>query len=519
MYPLIKGEFMYIQPNSNIRILHNCPLDTTYEHTIFFNTVAEQTAYFMGLTKHNMTNQSYQRVKKNTMRIAVSAENLYDCNYIMFQNASFGSKWFYAYIESVEYINNITSEITYKIDVMQTWFFDYSLDMCYVEREHSTTDVIGENIQPEPVSLGEYKIKNYQQLTDYYDLAVIIAIVDTEGESVSGKRYDGIYGSCTLFAYSSSDVDGINSKINEYLQQPEAIVSIYMVPEVLLRGARGELPSTAQATSFTLALPSASSIGNIDGYTPKNKKLFTYPYSYLHVDNSAGSSLALRFELFTGTPGVSVYGCITQPITLVLKPANYKGGSLYNAEMLELNSYPTCSWNNDSYKAWMAQNSVPMLLGAAVQGTNMAQNASNSGSKLGAGISIVSSLIGTVANVGSQFYSASIAADISRGHLTNGSPNCAVGVQNFYYGIATITQQFAKVIDDFFTMFGYTCGRVKVPNRNVRPHWTYTKTVGCVITGSVPCDDMKEICSLYDRGITFWKNASEIGNYALDNSV
>ena len=59
----------------------------------------------------------------------MNVEALYNCNYLAFQNASFGGKWFYAFIDSVEYVNNVTSEVTYTIDVMQTWHFQYqSLD-------------------------------------------------------------------------------------------------------------------------------------------------------------------------------------------------------------------------------------------------------------------------------------------------------------------------------------------------------------------------------------------------------
>lgn len=81
------------------------------------------------------------------------------------------------------------------------------------------------------------------------------------------------------------------------------------------------------------------------------------------------------------------------------------------------------------------------------------------------------------------------------------------------------TAEYARMIDDFFTMFGYVTKRNKIPNRNVRPHWTYTKTMGCTVTGSVPAPDMNKICSIYDNGITFWKKGSEVGNYSLDNTV
>ena len=115
---------MYIEPNTVIKILKDCPLDNSYDHTIFFTSASDQLSFFNEHTKYALDKQSYQRVKRGYMRVSIQAENLYDCNYLMFQNTSFGTKWFYAFIKSVEYINNVTSEIEFEIDVMQTWFFD-----------------------------------------------------------------------------------------------------------------------------------------------------------------------------------------------------------------------------------------------------------------------------------------------------------------------------------------------------------------------------------------------------------
>ena len=79
-------------------------------------------------------------------------------------------------------------------------------------------------------------------------------------------------------------------------------------------------------------------------------------------------------------------------------------------------------------------------------------------------------------------------------------------------------------------MYGYQTNRVKIPNINAREHYTYVKTCGCnivsgkenendVIVGGLPTDDLHKIVSIYDNGITFWKNGNNIGNYSLDNSA
>lgn len=518
---------MYIQPTTNIKLLRNVPLDTTYEHTIYFDDANKQHSYFNGLAKYNLTNYTYQRVKRGVSRVGIKADSLYDCNYMMFQNTSYGDKWFYAYITNVEFINNECSEITFELDVMQTWFFDYSVDHCFVEREHTETDVIGEHIEPESVATGEYVFNNYSPIISMNDMAVCLAIVDVD-EGTSGTLYDGIYGSAELWAYSSTDVTAINEKISSYNQKPDSIISVYMFPKMFI----GDIPSThkisygAGALKNNITLAGISASDTLNGYKPKNKKLYTYPYNFYHVDNASGSELALRYEFFPNlTPVVEISGTITQPVVAVLRACGYKGVAGHsdlggyttlNTESIQLHSYPMCSWNVDAYQAWIAQNSLPIAL--ATSG-NIASTALNSIWHPLAGLNMELNAISQVSNTLSQAYQASIAADISKGNLNNGGANVANNKQQFYGGRCSVTAQFARMIDDYFTMFGYAVKRVKVPNRNSRPHWNYVKTIGCTLTGSIPSDDMKKICSIYNNGVTFWKNGTEIGHYELDNTV
>lgn len=134
---------------SIIKIIKGCPLDKDYNHTLWFANNSQQQIYFDNLSKYTLSNQSYQRVGKNKMRIQRVADDLYDCNYLAFQNTSYGNKWFYAFIDSVDYINDNVSEINYTVDVMQTWYYDYILGECFVEREHVSDDTIGANIVAE----------------------------------------------------------------------------------------------------------------------------------------------------------------------------------------------------------------------------------------------------------------------------------------------------------------------------------------------------------------------------------
>lgn len=516
---------MYIEPSTEIIILKNIPLDTTYKHSIYFGSESTQQNYFKNKKKYHLTKQSYQRVQKGTMRVNIKAEDLYDCNYLMFRNDNFGNKWFYAFIKSVEYINNVVSEISFEIDVLQSWFFDFDFEDSFVEREHSTTDKIGDNIVAEPVQTGELILSDYKKLgsLNWSDLCIVVSVCDTEGDETKGYMYDGVYSGTYLKIFDTSDESSLTELISKYLQSPDSIVSMYMAPKCLFKGNNdiekgGELLTYGfNGITENFKATKLKGTETFEGYKPKNNKLYTYPYNYFCIDNANGSTLPLRYEFFENLqPVISIMGNVTQPVKVIARPCNYKGSPSYdslvgytplNMETISLESYPNCSWNVDSFKAWLAQNSVPMLLktGVAMVGTIA------TGNPMGT--------LGVVSNNLSAMYQPSIQADISRGNTNVGNMNCAKGLQQFYQCRVHLNKEMARIIDDFFTMYGYQTNKVKKPNISSRPHWNYVKTCDCNIKGSVPCDDMSKLCNIFDNGITLWKNGSEVGNYSLNNSI
>ena len=507
---------MYIEPNTNIRILKDVPLDKTFNHTIYFENASAQASYFMGLQKYNLTNYTYQRVKRGYARVGIKADNLYDCNYMMFQNTAYGNKWFYAFITSVEFLNNECAQIEFEIDVMQTWFFDYSVDQCFVEREHTVTDNIGIHIEPENVNLGEYVFNDYGDVSPVLKpLAVYVAVVDTDVQP-SGTVYDGVYGGCTLHAFNLEDTNGINGLLTQYAQKPDAIVAMYMCPVIANSHAIPEggevVLYSKNAFSFNGSSDAVTEEMKIDGYKPKNKKLYTYPYNFFCVTNGEANDLNLRYEFFKDLkPTWKISVPITMPIQCVLRPTNYKGAELNLNETLTLSNYPMCSWSTDAFRAWLAQNALPL---AVKTGTKMVTSYLTGGKSINKAVSGVNAVMDAL----TQGYEASIQADVIKGSINSGNNNVASGLQSFYGGRCSISAQYARMIDDYFTAYGYAVKRLKIPNRNSRPHWNYVKTIDCTITGSIPSDDAKAICDIYNSGITFWKNGNEIGDYSLDNS-
>lgn len=513
---------MYIEPNTNIKILKGVPLDTTYDHTIYFADEKTQYTYFAGLQKYNLTNYTYQRVNLGVARVSIKSESLYDCNYMMFQNTSYGNKWFYAFITAVEFVNNECSEIHFELDVMQTWFFDCEPDYCFVEREHTKTDNIGDNIVPENVECGEYIYRYQTNLNPATNALAIVAMISDVDEAPEGNMYDGMYSGCTLKAFNPDDKTGLSRLIENYYRAPESIVSLYTVPISSIGGAPLEGGSIIGSTQKCRTL-SVNSIPPIDentsmgGYIPKNKKMFTYPYTFFTVSTGKNSSI-YRYEFFEGLkPQFEIDMPIMPPVQYALRPVNYKGvlDTGLISETLILDDFPLCSWSTDTFKAWLAQNSAQAVTTAGVTaGVATATAIGVAVPPLGIAMSVAS-----VANLLSQGYKASISADVARGNTNCGNVNASGKKLGFYSYLTTLTPNYAKIIDDYFTKFGYAVKELKKPNRNSRPHWNYVKTINATVTGSVPADDMKKICSIYDNGITFWKKGSEVGEYNLDNTV
>lgn len=502
---------MYIEPNSTIKIYHNVPLDNTYEHTLYFASISAQNNYFHGggNVKYTLSAQSYQRVVKGSMRVGVKADNLYDCNYLAFQNTNFGTKWFYAFITGVEYVNNETSQITFEIDCMQTYMFDVSLKDCFVEREHSLTDEAGDNIIDEPVNLGDITCNAIAD-TGWFDsyVCVIASAFDpstTHVGGVQGGLFSGLHYSAGLIN-NDAQVDDMVTLLERITSanKADSVVSLFMMPSHFY-------PQTKDLVIDSKRVAKAT---DIHGYVPRNKKLLTFPYNYLGVD--CGNNDAIyRYEWFASdTCDFSFMSSLSCNPQIAMIPFSYNGVALNDlnwGEKLVMEDFPQVGWSIDAYKQWLAREASQTalgLLGGAVA--------------MGAGIYTGNALMASagVASIGASAMGKWLAQNRpnqSKG-TNNGSIDCAIRCKDFYFKQMQISEQSARIIDDFFTMYGYQTNRVKVPNRSGRPHWNYVKTKGCIVVGSAPADEIRHICEIYDHGITFWKNASEVGNYALDNS-
>ena len=540
---------MYIEPNTIIKIYRGLPLNNDYEHTLYFNSLSEQTNWFMNENPYivqTLSKESYQRVNKGTLRIGVQADFLYSCNYLAFQNTNYGSKWFYAFITNIEYINNNVSEVSYEIDVVQTYMFNVTFKECYVERCHADNDEIGLNLLPEPIEIGDYiqdgtshpilkEIIGEQGFSE--DNAVIVATSEKyEGGSWSiadggftSNCYQGIY----LNTFTGTE-SAITTNVNQFLAQAisdnksEAIVSVFMCPKYIIEmwadGGDGTADINMNSADYSISQTGGNTI---DGYTPKNNKLLTYPYTFLMASDGCGNFQQFRYEWFISHNLMfRAYAQMSCTPSVMVVPLGYKRGNC-NTGLIEapinkdkgdldssitIGGFPVCSFSIDSYKAWLAQNQYNLMFGVGTTLLNGIGNALT-GNIGGALSSTLSGGLGIAKDV----MNASILPASNRGNVDNSNINFACDMQDVFLCRKSIQRQYAECIDNFFTKYGYACDEVKIPPRNNRKEYTYVKTKDCLLIGQMPSDDNKKFCNIMNNGITWWKNPSQVGNYGIDN--
>lgn len=539
---------MYTYPNSTIILCSGVPLDKRYTDTLYFSSDSAQYDYFYSKRKAVFERESYQRVNRGFARIAAPADRLYDCNYMLFRNTAYGSKWFYAFVDNVEYINDSVTEVHYIIDPVQTWLGEIrgKLGQCYVVRNHSTTDRIGENTVPEGVETGEMVLNEYGTLPvsdngqsisqDVF--RVFIAVMEPGSSGAGGKIYDGVFGGTTLKAFASTNTEAIIAELTRHSSAPGNVVAMYMAPAAVMPSLPedGNVPQNTDGPKYHFSLDPINTTKTLNGYRPKNNKLYTYPYNYCHIDNSNGQTMALPYEYFNNlTPQLVYYGTITAPVQVCLKPENFKGASGPNHnQCLTLANFPMCSWATDSFSAWLAQNTIELPDRGTTGGTlariartvltggpqSFTRPAEIEGKTIAptALMSILSNPAGAIQSLLGQAYQSSIAQDIAGGNFSSGGANTAARYQRFYSGRVSVKAEYARLIDDFFTAYGYAQNKLMVPQIAARPGWTYVQTRGAVLLGDIPAGDKSDICSIFDNGIRFWRNPANVGDYSGNNA-
>lgn len=538
-----------ITPDSYIKLVR---FDVTKEHQITFPDGVAQVDFFKNqLNGVVLEASSYQR-KDYKVRFEACVDEIERYNYMIVQNSPYNYKYFFYYITDMQYISDNMTEISIKLDVFQTYQFDFHYLKSFIEREHTNDDSVGSNTIPEGLETGNFIVNKKEELSLLRTIYIVNAKRDLDGGVVAGTQIAGIYYPGIF--YACAQYKNVVELINEYgdiEHHPnvtiEDIDNIYMIPSAFIPVTIG----ADEWINLSFALSVSGGFQNkvtlektiskpltIDDYTPINKKLLTREFNYLVVSNEVGATEDLAYENFKTSQCnfyLSASPCATG--NAILTPQSYGNISTpeeypfeYTIYALPMGKFPMISINYDYYRLWLDKNMFNITTGAIESGIESIGGALQMG--IGASTGDVGGVVsGGTRSLGIYGYAYNLYKEMynkrkippvtisqtSSSEIFCGSPINHMGFSFYQF---CVKREYAKIIDNFFSKFGYKTLENKVPNITGRSNWNYVKTIeACVDSETIPKKYLDEFKDMLNRGITFWHNPSTFMDYSQTNSI
>ena len=545
--------------NSKIYLCKDINLDREYKNVLSY-TEQEMLTLCIEKSIVSATNFSFIRQDRNEIQVEFSYATCLQCNYMAFQNPNYSNKWFFAFIDEVSYVGDKTTKITFTVDEHATWYDYWYTKPCLVLREHVNSDSVGEHTYPENLEHGEYVINNVEMYgnmsapTCYPVVATTWLPSNTPGLSNAVIHGGVVSGAYYIVFETNTDAHNFIEALNGF-SKTSAIISVFMIPSFLIapisswytaslnsyvNNSSGGLDPHTFTCKFALLPnsiggvnhPSSKTISlnqTINGYTPKNKKLYTRQFNYLLMSNNNGGSAEFSYENFTNNaPTFQIVGMVSIGCSIKCYPTNYKsythpvGTDIIEGfnEGLMAGKFPQGSYQNDSFINWMTQQSVNTKM-------NQVSTAVKLASTLLTGSDDVTSggLFQQQASYLNERYQHALVPPQAVGNINGSDITFAMNQMNFTFYQMSIKSEYARKLDAYFNKFGYQVNEIKSPNVTGRTYWNFIQIgpyeeIGYSNNlGSVPAKSMDIINRIYRNGVTIWHDHSNVGNYTLDNSL
>lgn len=526
-------------PQSYIYLYENVPLSNDYQNSIYIEDTTLHTI-LSDSGRCIYTGPNYSFIRDGVVRIYVknnsqlaNVERLKNCNYMSYTNAITGFVH-YCFIFTANYINEGCLELTFEDDYIQTYVFhnkdltDFRLLPSYILRNHTSSDSIGENIMPEPVELGEYIINDEIASKDLNDWGYVLTATQQPDSTIA--IYPSLINNVltTLRVAKGSNLEDFSYIFEEYDGIREAIVSIYMCPNWILDNET----DVSCATDSITVTPDYTTI---NGYHPRNNKLFTYPYYFLSVTNNIDSEAEYRFERFRDQPtnlSFQVIGTSFPYPEVHAHPVNYNGYPFDYEDGVQMGNFPQVAFSESAFNRMYEQNKVSYYLSAVSTGLNIGSSIAGSIAGAGAGaggeagglsagqtgVNIASGVtngFGSIANVFDTYYNKPAHGF---GTASFDGLNAGAGLFKYSFYNKTVDAAHAEMIDDYFSYYGYAINKSQIPQLNNRPQHTYIQTKELNLKGKIPVIAINSIKSIFNAGLNFWVDIENVGLFQLDNS-
>lgn len=354
-----------------ISIIKLCSVPTRPVHQLYMSK-AEQEKYFESKVKHTYTDCKYT-ARNGKLRVRGYVDTLNDVNYGFYKNEYNGTvKTYYFWIVEKNAVSKEVTELTIALDVFQTWVHDIRFNQCFVEREHVNDDTFGLHTFGESFELGDYTFADTRSINETNgDVLYCLAVSEFGNKALStmtGKLMQG-YG---MIIADYDHLGNLQQTIQSICDEGKAdsIISLFTFPKKFFPVENASFDGTG-ATTFKVETNFTRKkyhwngkyngvfTGLKENYVPKNNKCFCYPFNFLTVTSPNGSNVVLKFENFSNPSDINfvIDGTLTLNPRITCTPLGYTGKSYSYEDSLEMGGFGLCSWNNDTFSNWYAQNS------------------------------------------------------------------------------------------------------------------------------------------------------------------
>ena len=539
------------------------PWNSDLKNVQSYESRAAQISTIQGLLTHKYEHINIIRRDSDLILKGVN-EDLAQCNYLMYQNADISNKWYFAFIDNVQYNSLNSVIISHTIDVWQTYQFDITYYKNLILRSHvaKSADTVGRWLAPEPISVAPEFERKHNVFNDIsWTPQYVLHSTSVYNPSTKKYEYKGSGTGASLsaeygiFVDSDTDVQDVVKKygklspaealksdnddeysnwiadlltgqiesfekslnnavklisttsISQLQDHRNELIGLYAIPAWVHSGTNKYATNNIKKKDVTTTLPTTTLAC---GYTPRNKKMLSSLCKAYLFYNENGFKLPLKPELFTSdTPVFTVKSTELSTNGFLLQIGSYAD---YTAKTNKI-SY-NCE-NRLGYDANTGLDKVLNTLTSAVGVVNAVGSvasqafAGNVGGAVQGAVGAVQQSINMIDALGQRGVNTGASGDIMSITEKRAMP---------VFADVSPTEAQCRYIDDYLDVYGYAIneiGKISSYMKN-RSNWNYIQVANCNIKVSAPNDDINKLKQMFESGVTIWH--SHFGDYDQNNN-
>lgn len=454
------------------------------------------------------------------------------------------------FITTIEYVNNLTSVINFKIDGWETYKGDVVFKTSYIER--LSAGVGGSEyayMLPEPYTSDRYTCyaETQYSISDYrYIVASLHAsspgfytkVMEAYGEgmalregridkltAVSGTSLNGIYHGCCFIV--SETVEAARKCVEALISSgyEASVLGVFAVPSALIT-ANGTKAIDFYFTMYdssvdfvgkrfkgtTIILSDTSIMCLLDTVTApaittsdmcSYKKIKNAPYTFLRVITPTGAAVDFDYHDFTDdTPEFAIYGAIGFNSEILLVPKNYLGIAYNFSKAISVQCNQTGMFSSNTYGAWASAQQLKYISTAISTVSNSIASALSQ--NYAGTLTAIAGAEMSALNYQQERHLASKSSIHTTGNVSNSDYSfCHPQSSCFRLQCMSLRPHDAASLSAYIDNYGYTVSEWEVPNTNFIEDDCYIKTNNVQLSVNCPDAYASEIRGLFNSGCRF----------------